>query len=262
MFKTDLASYGKAPRDDPRSYPGTRPNSSYMFMGDRIEKLKLGNCEPFVSLLERFGIDPASTHAIVGYGSNCSPAQLASKLGKDARNMPMIRGKLYGHDAVYAAGFAAYGSIPTTLAESTGTAVEAWITLMDTESFRVINETEGVGARYHMAELQCDFVMENGERLSPSYAYIHESGALAPDGHPVALSEIDAPGRLMQSATQNQMLDVARNRLLPDGSIDDLVAAACARRDSMSKKLKKFGYVKTKFRKAATELLTVSEMNQ
>ena len=236
-----LKIFDSAPRDDPLSYPGKRPNHSFLFDGNYIRNLSLCSGANIISALEKIGVDPDNAYVMMGYGSNACPAQLASKFGQDMRNMPVIRGFLEGFDVVYAAGFAAYGAIPATLSESAGTTVEVWVNILDRKQVRAMDSTEGLGTQYYLAEMPIQFKAENGVKISPVHAYIHSAGALAPEKQLVALAGIPASRRRFEAQTQKEILNWARKTIMPEcADVDELVNTVRLNRESATHKLKAF----------------------
>ena len=221
-MEVDTASFGPAPRDEPKSYPGVRPDFSYLFTGTHIIPFRFDDLS--VSLAN-FGIDTDEVFAVIGYGSNASPAQLASKFGDGKCVMPVIRGSIGGFDAVYARGLAAYGYVPATLAESAGTDVEAWANVLTQKQMDVMNRSEGRGTYYHLTELPAKFNIENGQKIVAAYAYVHADGPLMAGGEPIALAETTASGRTFGAASQVDAMDLVRSMIAEscesvDGFID------------------------------------------
>ena len=105
------------------------------------------------------------------------------------------------------------GSIPATIMPSSNTVVEAWANLLDEKQLRIMGSTE---KNYYLTKLPCAFKTENGESFTPAYSYVHKSGAWAPDGVPISLTEVRALRRDFQSFTQSEALELARRRYAPN----------------------------------------------
>lgn len=220
-MEVDTASFGPAPRDEPKSYPGVRPDFSYLFTGTHIVPFRFDDLS---AGLANFGIDADEVFAVIGYGSNASPAQLASKFGDGKCVMPVIRGSIGGFDAVYARGLAAYGYVPATLAESPGTSVEAWANVLTQKQMDVMDCSEERDSYYRMVELPTEFSMENGQKIDTVYAYVHVDGPLIVEEEPIALAEISASGRTFEAVNQVDAMDFVRSMIIEScESVDEFI---------------------------------------
>jgi len=91
-------------------YPYTVPSYSYLF--------DAGFAAPIAEA------DFAGRVPVLAYGSNAAPDQLIRKFEDvPGTRIPVTRVSVSGIDAVYAAWFAAYGSVPATIHDAPGTEV-------------------------------------------------------------------------------------------------------------------------------------------
>lgn len=139
-------------------------------------------------------------------GSNRAPEQLRRKFG-DTATVPVTVARLRDHDVVYSAHMASYGSIPATLAESPGTTVTISLTWLSPAQLQRMHETEAVGVNYDFGEATTLQLDRGAERpILPIGCYLGRRGALALDGAPVALAEVDASGRRFSAVPQPEMV--------------------------------------------------------
>jgi len=160
-MELDLSDYSPSPREDPISYPGSRPSSSYLFFNNSIFPIEMnqnnrltdsmvllsdGSKSSLDILLRKWGSSSMNErYVIMGYGSNANPAQLSVKFKNYSKPMPVIKGIMKGYDIVFAPLVAAYGSIAATIEKSEGTDVEVWINFLDEEQIRIMDNSEGRG---------------------------------------------------------------------------------------------------------------------
>ena len=159
-------------------------------------------------------------------GSNQSPQQLSIKFsGLDIGPTPVIRARLRDFDSVYSAHFSRYGSIPATLQHAPGTTVFVFVLWLTSGQREHMHKTEAVGVNYDFGRLDdIDLRMDGGGVLDHVFSYISRRGCLTWDGLPVPLSAIKAEGRRWPALTQEQVLEVARDRLEPGHSLDDFIS--------------------------------------
>ena len=203
------SEFGPAPIDEPNSYPGRRPNYSYVFCGDKIFPIDITYGKPIEELLidTPYGKDISleDKYAVLGYGSNVCPSQLSQKF-TDNTMFPVIRGILYGYDVVYAAGIASYGSVPATLIRSPQTTVEVWINILDAEQLCTLDKTESRGRRYDMILLD-EIILENGEIFNPICSYMFSKGPMTCiENSPTRIKNIRSNKSQFTPMTQEEVL--------------------------------------------------------
>ena len=227
-----------------KRYPFARPRYSFVFAQGRALEIVTAGADPLADGLLRLdgrlvpaaealaelGVaEPApfaDRTAVLGYGSNAAPEQLARKFrnAPGAPAIPVLRARLADHDVVYSAHFARYGSIAATLAVSPGTTVDLAVLYLDPAELERIHESESGaydfgtlgGARLGMAE--------GTPAPAPPWVYLSRNGGLAHGGGPVALAEVAAEGRRFPALAQERVLELARGRLAPGQALDSFLA--------------------------------------
>lgn len=180
-------------------YPGARPPVSCVLDGERVE--------PIRALPE--GLQEAEPrYPLLAIGSNGAPQTLVRKfamLDVD-RRLVVVAGVLHDFDIGAAAHPTYYGSLPSTLFASPGTAVDAsvlWVTAAQLQALTVTEFT------YFFGRLDgVQFVPDEPqiEPLDRVFAYVSRLGTHTVDGAPVALAAIRARGRTASALTQEQLL--------------------------------------------------------
>ncbi len=211
MLNIDV--FGLPPKEDPTSYPGKRPKTSYIFCTDYIIPISLNpsrfeNSSINGDNLEDYfkcGTPLHDRYMIVGYGSNASPPQLKCKYRDRKSIFPVFKGTLANMDVVYSNKQTSYGSIPATITDSPGTTVEAWATILDKKQLSIMDKTEGRGKSYFLAKIPGELCLENGEYFSPVLSYISMAGVLRSDGNPIRLKTIQADGKKFKEYTQKEI---------------------------------------------------------
>ncbi len=224
------------PREIPELYPGTRPEWSYCFMGDRISPVIIEGKELLVLkregervLLDDFlknktGTGIKDRYAVLAVGSNGCPARLADqdKYGAEKNTaIPVLRGWVKNMISVYLPRIAGYGSIPSTVMGADNTECMLWVTLLTRRQLERMDRSENRGSFYSLIEIKCSvFEMEGAKRLYPLYAY-HESKALIDKKNlqPIALSCFPARGIKMNRKNQRQVLKYVESLLSDQGDI-------------------------------------------
>ena len=227
-----------------KRYPFARPRYSFVFArGHALEIVEAGadpladgllrldgRVVPAAEALAEIGVAGAAPFAdrtaVLGYGSNAAPEQLARKF-RDAPGtpaIPVLRARLADHDVVYSAHFARYGSIAATLAVSPGTTVDLAVLYLDPAELARIHETE-LGA-YDFGILgDVRLTMPEGTPApAPLWVYLSRNGGVAHAGVPLALAEVAAEGRRFPALAQERVLEMARDRMAPGQALDSFLA--------------------------------------
>lgn len=172
-------------------YPYQAPEHDFLFHEEAVSRLD--------STFDLGGRQP-----VIAVGSNRAPEQLARKFGAEQdRTIPVTWAWMHGYDVVYCAHLAGYGSVPATLHDSPGTDVRVAVTWLTEAQLERMHETENVGASYVYGTFDPDAVdFGDGRPAMRAGCYITKRGALALDGAPVALAEIEARGRQFKSLSQ------------------------------------------------------------
>lgn len=125
---------GPDPWSAPATYPGERPASDYLLLGDEVRPLRVdatgwrtpggpaGELRP-VALHER--------SAVVAFGSNAAPAQLIAKFGPVPTGIPVTRARLHGFALAHSAHVSVPGYLPWVLVDVPGSAVDCAVLWLD-----------------------------------------------------------------------------------------------------------------------------------
>jgi len=173
----------------PSTYPGRRPPFSFLLTGNGILRLKVRTLD---QVLTNRGLARASErYAVLAYGSNACPEQLAEKGLSD---VPVIFGRMVGAEAVYANRVTQKGYVPATLARKNGSR-PSWVTLLTREQLQIMDETEGRGNNaYVLAELPKVQFFVGQKRFTPLYTYVNIRGVMMVKGKPLSLRSIGQKG--------------------------------------------------------------------
>ena len=181
-------------------YPYAAPDGAYLF--------RAGEAVPLPG-----GYDLAGRLPVLAHGSNRAPAQLLRKFGREGQGeegeLPVTPVWLSGYDVVFSAQFALYGALPATLHPSPGTRVRVHVTWLTEAQRAIMDRSEGLAAatpRYRLLPLPGCVACDLSGDLSDAPAYLALTGALAPDGVPVAFTSVRAEGRRFAAMDGRQMI--------------------------------------------------------
>ena len=204
-------------------YPWSRPERSYLLREGETHLLHDLAGSERDAVLERH-LDAATGRvALLAFGANAAPKNLAIKLAhhteSEDREVLVLAGELHDLDVVATASVAAYGAMPATLTTSPGTRVRAALLLVTETQLTTLTWGE---MPYRIGRLQgAPFTVEDGVEafeLGSPLAFVSRWGAFAPDGAPAPLAAIPAQGRSGPAWTQAELLDRAAETVLgPDG---------------------------------------------
>lgn len=200
-----------------KGYPYRVPRTSFIYVD--------GRAEPMEQPLDRSGRIP-----VIGYGSNRAPEQLARKFAgwPKGTRVPVTLAQLADHDVVYGAHFTAYGALPAVLARSPGTSVQVSVTWLTETQLLRMHATEGP-SNYRFARLDGLALDVDGYgRVETAWAYLGRRGALADMDLPVPLAAVRAENRRGTPRVQEDVLELARERLAPDAALDPFILQTVA----------------------------------
>ncbi|HYN99068.1 MAG TPA: hypothetical protein VEU28_05290 [Actinomycetota bacterium] len=190
------SSLGRPALDEPVVYPGPTPDYSYLLLGDHILPLRASDTrlgrwkavsEPGVcldDLLSRSNATPTDDRtAVLAFGSNASPPQLARKFaGVPGSAIPVVRGWVYGLRLAFSAHLNRLGYIPAAVraAPSTEDKVPVWVTFPDDDQLKILDATEPAYNRVVLSYGPGRPVveLESGERLAAAALYRTRWGVL------------------------------------------------------------------------------------
>lgn len=225
----------KPARHFPETYPGDRPDTSYMILDDHVLPLHFedpddldggyiveadGRHTPADRLLAQLRLPVlADRYSILAYGANRNPGTIGIKLhnyeyrspGKGLA-VPVLRGKLLGADVV-AGGLSGqgylYGDLLVQSEFTTNTRIEAWLTLLDDDQLRAINDSEGINrGAYAMAQFP-GFTVDGSDRELAPLGYAGNRPVFVSPrlGKPLSFATIDAVNRSLPAMTPLEMFD-------------------------------------------------------
>ncbi|RKQ68809.1 hypothetical protein [Oceanibaculum indicum] len=186
-------------------YPYAAPDGAYLF--------RAGEALPLPD-----GYDLAGRLPVLAHGSNRAPAQLLRKFGREGHGgeklgpegeLPVTPVWLTGYDVVFSAQFALYGALPATLHPSPGTRVRVHVTWLTEAQREIMDRSEGLAAatpRYRLLPLPGCVACDLSGDLPDAPAYLALTGALAPDGAPVAFTSVRAEGRRFEAMDGRAMI--------------------------------------------------------
>lgn len=182
-------------------------------------------------------LDPANADAhrsnrtpVLAVGSNQSPEQILRKFqGSDWAPIACEKCTLRNFDTVFSAHIASYGSVAAALHPSPGTTVHLFVNWLDDAQLDAMHPTELGHENYVFARLNdIELQIDDGPTISEVYFYRGNAGAYAPDGDPVPLSEVSAPGRTWQAMSQREVQAHLHAALGAGATVDDFVLSSIA----------------------------------
>jgi len=228
-----------------KRYPFERPSGSYLFTHGRLypvphpagpwtPELVVAEADEAISfeqICARTGADPeyatASRTPVFGYSSNASPDALAHKFALLPHvAIPVIRCRVSDWDAVYSCHFSR-GYIPGAIHPSPGAELTGTISWLTDEELELMHASERLGTNYEFRPLEDTVAtFENGKTRSEPLAYHTLHGELRIDDLPVAVEGTVTENRRFGVLTELEILELVREKIAPDQSLDQMVASA------------------------------------
>ncbi|MEV0738062.1 hypothetical protein AB0I51_19265 [Streptomyces sp. NPDC050549] len=169
---------GRAPREDPLTYPGAWPAESGLLVGDRLLPL-----DEHVTYEDRT--------PVLAIGSNACPAQLRHKMAEFGIDspVPMVKVRVTGVDVGVSAHVSRVGYVSASPVNSQGVVRELFVTWFDARQLAVVDASEVAFDRAWLTGPGFRFASESGESLRGAYVYVNRYGVLrdgtgAPRRHP------------------------------------------------------------------------------
>lgn len=155
------------PRRDPARYPGDRLPFDFRLQGDRVEPL---------AAADRRTVELSGRHAVVAFGSNAAPAQLAAKFGPAGGPITVTLARLPGFALGHSPHVSIPGYLPWVLVVDPGSTVDCALLWLDDRQRAVLDATE---PNYHLRTLVTGraVVRATGQAVSAA-AYRGRWGAL------------------------------------------------------------------------------------
>jgi hypothetical protein len=248
------------------TYPFAREPGSYLFVNgvpypyvkitnrlldDSIIRLPDASEMSVRALLSAFGLEAQidrSLTPVIGYGSDPSPAQLQRKFSKSGFHgpavIPVMKGRVRDYDIVWSPFFVSYGAMPSTITPSPGTDVEIWVTWLEKDAVRRMNQSEGVGELYAFGWLRDVQFALDGPDPEQMLVYVSCYGALTVGGSMLALDAVPATNRSARPVDSATALRAVLPTLGWHGSVFDLLyanVASASGRAERTRKLKNLG---------------------
>lgn len=188
MMTSDRASQ----LDWAESYPFDQPDQPFTFVD--------GRSIPHVP-------DQSANIAVLASGSNASPSQLRRKFGVRRKGVLVTPVLLRDWTIVYSAHFAAYGSIPATLAPYPGAITLAFVTWLDETDLEQMHASEALGTNYEYASGKgLSAIDSSGHSVSIDGYYRSLRGDLQIGGQPIRLAMCPSTGVRWPALSQRALL--------------------------------------------------------
>lgn len=194
--RSDVSSLGVAALDEPSVYPGLTPEFSYVLLGRQVVPLEScakrlgdwragsGGESSLDELLQHSGASSVDQRtAVLAFGSNASPPQLARKFaGVPGSAIPVVKGWAYGLRLAFSAHINPVGYIPAAVRSSRDptSRLPVWLTFLDPEQLKVMDPTEPSYRRIVLSygEGRPVAELESGEFLEACCSYRTQWGVL------------------------------------------------------------------------------------
>lgn len=166
-----------------------------------------GYCESLGIGRERIPSEPV---ALLSYGANASPVELARKLAGHDPVVPVALTEVGDLDVVFSAHASPRGGLGAAVQRSPGTWIEVSITYLHPDLLPIVDATEENYHRISMAARGVEF-------------YVSKHGCLLLDGSEVALSAVRARGRRFPEMSTLDAVEAVRARIAPDVPLERFV---------------------------------------
>lgn len=143
MPRLDEWGLAPDPRRDPSVYPGDRLPFDFRLDGDRVEALPAAADQRTGRLVDEL----AGRHAVVAFGSNAAPAQLAAKFGPAGGTITVTHARLHGFALGHSPHVSIPGYLPWVLVGDPGARVDCALLWLDDRQRAVLDATE---PNYHL----------------------------------------------------------------------------------------------------------------
>ena len=188
-----IEDFEPAPADDFICYPGRLPEHSFVYSESGLLLLSEQTpLEDAATILQRLNSTPlADRIAVLAYGSNVNPVQIAKKMaGLVAdRVVPLLLGEVAELTPVYAGHIATYGAIPATLDLVAGEHNRIFL------SFFTLPQLEATIASEHGNYALCgsqhaQIYLSGLDKPLPFYTFVSHKGVLVLNGELVPLRSL------------------------------------------------------------------------
>ncbi|WP_420124428.1 gamma-glutamylcyclotransferase family protein [Nakamurella sp.] len=227
MPRLDELGVAPDPRRDPTAYPGDRLPFDFVLRGDRVEPLAPADPRP------------AGRHAVVAFGSNAAPAQLAAKFGAAGGPITVTHARLRGFALGHSPHVSVPGYLPWVLVVDPGAAVECALLWLDDRQRGLLDATEPNYDLRPIEPARHGPVLRATGRVVPAAAYRGRWGALrwpgaagpVPAGSQAAVFDRLATFGWVRELAGTGGVAAVQRRLAGDAVLRDRIRAEFAARD-------------------------------
>ena len=197
---------------NPCNYPFERIPGSFVYdpkatAGDGFKELERAELNEAIK---------SNPHWILSYGSNSAKSQLIDKFKDEDEKIYGIDATLEGYDVVFGAHVSKKGYVPSTLASSSKTSVPCHILLLTDDQLRILNVSEGIKYKtYELEKVKGVIKLKHpfeDKAIGEVKTYFLKNNYLLSNGNPIALSVVQASGRIWPDKTEKELLSFLAKR--------------------------------------------------
>ena len=209
---------------NPLEYPFERIPGSFVYdpkatAGDGFKELERAELNEAIK---------SNPHWILSYGSNSAKSQLIDKFKDEDEKIYGIDATLEGYDVVFGAHVSKKGYVPSTLASSSKTSVPCHILLLTDGQLGILNVSEGIKYKtYELEKVKGVIKLKHpfeDKAIGEVKTYFLKNNYLLSNGNPIALSVVQASGRIWPYKTEKELLSflAKRENLSCDAFVEEL----------------------------------------
>ena len=197
---------------NPLEYPFERIPGSFVYdpkatAGDGFKELERAELNEAIK---------SNPHWILSYGSNSAKSQLIDKFKDEDEKIYGIDATLEGYDVVFGAHVSKKGYVPSTLASSSKTSVPCHILLLTDGQLGILNVSEGIKYKtYELEKVKGVIKLKHpfeDKAIGEVKTYFLKNNYLSSNGNPIALSVVQASGRIWPNKTEKELLSFLAKR--------------------------------------------------
>ena len=197
---------------NPLEYPFERIPGSFVYdpkatAGDGFKELERAELNEAIK---------SNPHWILSYGSNSAKSQLIDKFKDEDEKIYGIDATLEGYDVVFGAHVSKKGYVPSTLASSLKTSVPCHILLLTDGQLGILNVSEGIKYKtYELEKVKGVIKLKHpfeDKAIGEVKTYFLKNNYLLSNGNPIALSVVQASGRIWPDKTEKELLSFLAKR--------------------------------------------------
>ena len=197
---------------NPLEYPFERIPGSFVYdpkatAGDGFKELERAELNEAIK---------SNPHWILSYGSNSAKSQLIDKFKDEDEKIYGIDATLEGYDVVFGAHVSKKGYVPSTLESSSKTSVPCHILLLTDGQLGILNVSEGIKYKtYELEKVKGVIKLKHpfeDKAIGEVKTYFLKNNYLSSNGNPIALSVVQASGRIWPDKTEKELLSFLAKR--------------------------------------------------